>query len=349
MNSRYIVIAFLLITAIFVAPLVAAFAPQVGDQFSYHEVANLGNGTGDYAGYTEQTVTTGTESVTNIDADGNVSTHFGYSWTFDNGSGTTQTGSSSGDFTFSPVSFLYVNGTDDQTGYENPSVWFCMDNSLPVGGTFYMLDTQMAIVSKNYTYYLPSQDRNVIVIFAQGISSYERNDVYGQFSADYTWNAYFDPVTGYIVGYNYEETDKSASASFTYTENLYITSASYPLSTAPATPFSTVSPAPSSTSIPVNQVDYTPAIALIIGIALLVAIIVYALSRRSRLPKHSSYQQPYQPPPPGPPPEKVDLTPKQPPVQQVVIKEVVKVKCRYCGALIDSTAETCPFCGAPRT
>ncbi len=55
------------------------------------------------------------------------------------------------------------------------------------------------------------------------------------------------------------------------------------------------------------------------------------------------------PPPPGPPPENIDLTPKQPPVQQIVIKEVVKVKCRYCGALIDSTAETCPICGAPRT
>ncbi|TMI68503.1 zinc-ribbon domain-containing protein [Candidatus Bathyarchaeota archaeon] len=32
-----------------------------------------------------------------------------------------------------------------------------------------------------------------------------------------------------------------------------------------------------------------------------------------------------------------------------MIKEVVKVKCKYCGALIDSTVQACPFCGAPRT
>jgi rubrerythrin len=44
------------------------------------------------------------------------------------------------------------------------------------------------------------------------------------------------------------------------------------------------------------------------------------------------------------------LTPSgQPAVQQIIIKETVKVNCRYCGSLIDSTAETCPFCGATRS
>jgi hypothetical protein len=87
-------------------------------------------------------------------------------------------------------------------------------------------------------------------------------------------------------------------------------------------------------------------------VILIVVAVLYAVTKSSRktLPRHS-YQQPYQQPPPsqGPPPENIDLTPKQPGVQQIVIKEVVKVKCRYCGALIDSTAQTCPFCGAPRT
>jgi hypothetical protein len=94
-----------------------------------------------------------------------------------------------------------------------------------------------------------------------------------------------------------------------------------------------------------QYVGYTVGIVLlIVG----VGILVYAFSRRSRrtLPKHPS-QQGY--PQPGPPPPDIDLTPKQPPVQQIVIKEVVKVKCGYCGALIDSTAQVCPICGAPRT
>ena len=68
-----------------------------------------------------------------------------YSWS--NSTGTTETGNPSGDFTFSSLTFLYVNGTDDQTGYVNPTVWFCMDNSIPVGGTFSLLNTEMTVMS----------------------------------------------------------------------------------------------------------------------------------------------------------------------------------------------------------
>ncbi len=118
---------------------------------------NLGSGTGDYAGYTEQATYNGIETMNGINADGTVSAHYSYSYTWSNSTGTTETGNPSGDFTFSPVTFLYVNGTDDQTGYVNPTVWFVMDNSIPVGGTFSLLNTEMTVISKNYSYYLPSQ------------------------------------------------------------------------------------------------------------------------------------------------------------------------------------------------
>ncbi|MGA3288691.1 MAG: hypothetical protein ABSD42_00425 [Candidatus Bathyarchaeia archaeon] len=279
-----------------------------------------------------------------VSGDGIVSANYSYSWTWNNSTGTTESGSSSGDFTFSSVNFLYVNGTDNQTGYVNPTVWFCMDNSIPKGGSFYLLNTEMTVISKNNSYYLPSQNRNVNTIFAQGTSNYQRNDQYGQFAATYTWKAYFDPSTGYIIGYSYVEHDTNSSGSgFTYTDNLYVNSASYPLTTAAASNSS------GGNSSPPQYFSYIIGIILVLVV---IAILIYALSRRSRrtLPKHSQ-RQPYQQdsPPPGPPPENIDLTPKQPPVQQIVIKEVVKVKCRYCGALIDSTAQTCPICGAPRT
>jgi ribosomal protein L40E len=96
---------------------------------------------------------------------------------------------------------------------------------------------------------------------------------------------------------------------------------------------------------------YAVLIAVIVIIIVIILIIFYAASRR-RLPKHPSQRPVYTPPsepPPPPPPQDINLTPKQAPVQQIVIKEVVKVNCRYCGALIDSTAEKCPFCGAPRS
>ncbi len=55
------------------------------------------------------------------------------------------------------------------------------------------------------------------------------------------------------------------------------------------------------------------------------------------MPQPVYYPPPY--PPPAPPPV----------VQQreVVTREVVKVRCRYCGALVDEGVNTCPRCQAP--
>ncbi len=331
----------ILVLSVFLAayPVFAAatYVPHQGDYFNYHEVENLGSGTGSYAGYTEQTVVDGKETMNTVDANGVVSATYGYSYTWSNSSGSTETGSQSGTFTFSSANFFYINGTDDQTGYVNPTVWFLMDNSISQGGTFTILSTEMTVTSRSYNYYLSSQDKNVNTVFAQGASSYDRNDNYGQFTATYTWKAYFDPTTGYIIGYEYVEHDTNPSGDgFTWTDNLYVTSTSYSLTAAVA----------GSSGAPVN-VDLIAAIVLVIVV---IVILIIALSRRSRrsLPKHSSPQE-YSPPSQPPPAPQIDLTPKQPPVQQIVIKEVVKVKCRYCGALIDSTAQTCPVCGAPRT
>jgi len=315
----------------------ASYVPQQGDYFSYHEVESLGSGTGSYSGYTEQTTVDGRETINSAAGNGIISAGYYFSYSWSNSSGSTETGSKSGTFTFSSVNFLYVNGTDDQTGYVNPTVWFLMDNSTPKGGTFTVLNTQMTVMSRSYNYYLPSQNKNVDTIFAQGSSSYERNDEYGQFTAAYTWKAYFDPTTGYIIGYDYVEHDTNSSGDgFTWTDNLYVTSTSYSLTAA-------------SSNNP-NATQNVGLIAAIVLVIIVVAIVIFALSRRHKghLPKHSQ-QQEYTPPSLQPTPQNIDLTPKQPPVQQIVIKEVVKVKCRYCGALIDSTAQTCPICGAPRS
>jgi hypothetical protein len=345
LNSKsFVSIALLLSLALFSVHAFATYVPHQGDYFSYYEVQDVGSGTGDYSGYTEKTIVIGTENVNGVTVDGIVSAHYSYTWNFSSSEGSTDSGGSSGDFTFSSNTFLYVNGTDGQTGYVNPTVWFCMDSSTAEGDTFYLLNTAMTVISKNYSYYLPSENRYVYAIFAQGNSNYQRNDEYGQFTATYTWKTYFDPSSGYIIGYDYTEQDTNPSGTgFTYTEKLYINSASYPLTTAPATN-------PNENSDLMKNVVIIAAIVIVIIVIILA--IFYAASRRRRLPKHPSQLPVYKPPsetPPPPPPEDINLTPKQPPVQQIVIKEVVKVKCLYCGALIDSTAEKCPFCGAPRS
>lgn len=343
MTSKKWLIALALAFLLAACPVYATstYTPHGGDYFNYHEVESLSNGAGSYAGYTEQTIVDGKETVNSVDSSGIASASYSYSYTFSNSSGSTETGSKSGDYTFSSTSYLYINGTDDQTGYVNPTVWFMMDNSIPKGGTFTVLNTVMTVDSRSYSYYLASENRNINTIFAQGSSNYERNDEYGHFTAAYTWKIYFDPSTGYIVGYSYVEQDTNPSGDgFTWTDNLYVTSTSYALETA------TSGNSGAGTSSP--TLNFGVIAAIVAVIIIVIAIIAVAFARRKRpLPKHAP-QQEYVPPPPPSPPE-IDLTPKQqPPVQQIVIKEVVKVNCRYCGALIDSTAQTCPVCGAPR-
>jgi hypothetical protein len=212
-----------------------------------------------------------------------------------------------------------------------------MDNAIPKGGTFSSLNTQMTVLDQNYSYQL--QNRYVQSIHGQGSSNYQRNDVYGKFNAAYTWDSYFDPKTGYIIGYSYVEHDTDNSGNgFTWTDNLYVTTTSYSLATATA---------------PANT-GFSQLIALIVGlvvilfIIIIIVAIVVVLRRRRGLPQHavdySRVPSPYVPPAP----QTIDLEPKQSP-QQVVIKEVAKVRCKYCGALVDSTAAVCPVCGGPTT
>ncbi|MBO0888512.1 zinc ribbon domain-containing protein [Candidatus Bathyarchaeota archaeon] len=317
------------------------YTPHRGDYFHYSETINLNDGTGTYYGYSEHETVSGMEGVNQNYGNGTISSNYTYSWYWSNSSGSTQSGTSKGNFTWSSRSpFVYQTGNDSQIGYVKPLyVWFYMDNTTQQGSTFWLLNTQMRVTSTNYSYPLTSYGNgssgNVWSIRAQGTGGYQRNDVYGVFNANYTWTTYFDPSTGYIIAYDYIEQDTSSSASFTWNELLYVTSTSYPLTAAPPTP---------TNSGPSQLFFLIIGLLLIFAIIVIIAVVTFAVSRsRRRLPRHVYPQVPVAPP-------TVDLTPKQqPPVQQIVVKEIVKVKCRYCGALIDSTVQACPFCGAPRT
>jgi hypothetical protein len=83
-----------------------------------------------------------------------VSANYSYTYNWSNSSGNTENGQKSGTFTFSSTSFHYINVTDDQIGYVNPTIWFAMNNALPVGSTSFILNTQMTILSKNESDYL---------------------------------------------------------------------------------------------------------------------------------------------------------------------------------------------------
>jgi hypothetical protein len=322
---------------------VAAYAPRSGDFFNYSDTTTVNNGGGSYSGYTDQTQTTGMEKMNSVSGN-NVSASYSYSFQYSNNQGLTNSSSSSGSYTWSSSIFTYLKGTDHQVGYSNPIyVWFAMNPSLPAGGTFYALNTQFTVLSKNYSLQLPTQGNKYFqTIQAKGTGQYPRNDAYGQFTASYTWYEYFDPSTGYIIGYNYVEQDNGSylgqAGSFTYTDNLYVTSTSYSL--APGSP--------PPTDIAAVLLGLAPYFVLALTVIIFVVVIaVYASRRRRRMdtiPEHSP--TPLGAPLSTPSESRIDLGSKPP--EQIVIRDVAKVNCKYCGTLIPTTADRCPYCGGPR-
>ena len=325
------------------APLASHYAPQAGDRFEYDEWINITDGTGDYSGYLEHDDYSGSIAMTAVAPNSTVSAEYSASGSWSSNEGGGGPWQESGSFTYSALSFHYVDGTDNQTGYVDPYVWFYMDNTLGTGSTFYLLNTEMTVESTNYAFPIPSSSTGyAAAIYAQGTGTYVRNDSYGIFTASYTWKSYFDPSTGYVLGYVITETDTNASGDgFTYTDTLTDSHTTFPL-----TALAVSSGTSSSSGLSFLWI----AVIAIVAVVVLV-ILVVLLRRRSRatLPRHPETAVPGTLPTYGPPPS-INLAPKdQPAIQQIVIKETVKVPCRYCGTLIDSTATNCPNCGAPRT
>ncbi len=323
------------------------YVPQAGDGFHYFESIGLGGGLGNYTGYTESTFINGTVGVTAIAPNGTDSASYSNSVGWSNNTGSSEKWSSSGSFTFSSASFHYVQGTDNQTGYSNPFVWFYMNNTLDQSSTFFVLNTPMKVVSTSYTYSPPTMPGKYFrTIFTEGNGSYQRNDAYGTFNATYNWQSFFDPSTGYVVGYVYTERDRNAAADgFDLTDTLAVTSTSYSLTPAMA-------PASSSTGGGLSNLEVAAIaiIVLIVVIGVIYAVVQAVRHRARKLPEHSARGNvSYGPPPVGVPPP-IRLIPSgEPAVQQIVMRETVKVNCHYCGTLIDSTDTVCPKCGAPRT
>ncbi len=337
--------------------LVSASAPQKGDYFKYSQTITVNNGQGSYTGYTDQSQITGSEQMNGVNGSA-ISASYGYSYQYSNNQGNSTSSSVSGTYSWSTNNFTYINGSDDQIGYSKPIyVWFAMNPSIPVGGTFYVLNTLFTVLLKNYSLQLPTESKYVQTIEAKGTGQYQRNDSYGVFTASYTWYGYFDPSTGYIVGYNYVEQDsgqyQGQAGSFTYTDDLYVTSTSYVLASATAPPNGNDN---SSSTITANTAGlfglapYLGYLAVSVVVLFIIVIAVFAATRRrgrdDSLPKHP--YTPYTPPSPSSTPweSKIDLGAK--PSEQVVIRDVAKVNCKYCGTLIPTTADTCPYCGGPR-
>jgi hypothetical protein len=326
------------------------YVPKVGDGFHYFENIELQNGSGNYTGYTESTFYNGTIGVTGVQSNGTENATWGDTWSYSNSQGQTSSGTDGpGSFTFSATSYHYVQGTDNQSGDNGTGVWFLVDPTLGAGASYQSLATGMKVVSTNASDPLGTQGgKYVATIFSEGNGTFQRNDAYGVFTATYSWKEYYDPSSGYIVGYLLTETDSDgAGDGFTIVDALGVTSTTYALTPGTAPP-------PTSSTSSTGTLEVIAVAVLVVVLLVVVGVYLFVRSRRpSGLRQHSaSGPVGYAPPPPayGMPPPPLNLNSSgQPPVQQIIVRETVKVPCRYCGTLMDSTATACPKCGAPRT
>lgn len=333
-------------------PFVDHYVPRAGDGFHYQETIFLSNGEGNYTGYTESSFYNGSISVTGTNPNGTESAAYASSGTYRNSLGQDQPWSESGSFTFSSSTYHYVQGTDNQTGYIDPYVWFYVNSSAAPGSTVWLLNTRMNVVSTDAPFASPLSSTGwASTIATDGNGTYQRHDVYGTFTATYHWTANFDPTTGYIVGYEYVETDTDGLGDgFTWTDRLSDTQTTFALTSTSAPPGGG-----GGSGLSAEETFALVGVAVLVLVLVIVVAVVVLARRANRgsraggtLPRHSSGEAP---PPPGaawtPPP--IDLIPRDQPVPQVVLRETVKVPCRFCGTLVDSTATACPKCGAPRT
>lgn len=324
---------------------VSAYTPQKGDYFKYTENTIVNNGSGVYTGYQDQTLTNGTESVTNVSGS-SVTTAFAYTYSYSSNQGSKTAGSNQSSYVWSTKSYTYTSGSDEGVGFggipfSTPLyVWWAINPNVSVGSKLFLLNTEFTVQTLNYSFQVPGQGYiKSIEVLGSGV--YQRNDTYGVMQARYNWAEYFDPSTGYIIGYIYSEQDngqwQGQAGGFSYTDTLYETQTSYPLVIVSATTASAASTVSTST---INSGAFIDLLIVALIVVFLVVVAV-AMSRRRHsrddLPRHSTYSSS---------PPNVHFDTGRP--SEVVERQTEVYKCPYCSGTYPITRQNCPLCGAPR-
>lgn len=211
------------------APTRAAAVPADGQWFQYDYNIYLNNGVGNYSGYSEQETSHYRYDVQSVSGT-TVRMYGSGSWSWSNSTGTTEGGSWAQNFVFDSGTRLYAGSYDVLGNYSSPYIWFWVPPSLAVGDTVPILDENLTVTSLSSTVWLqnfPPTPR--VGIELQGSGEYLRNDVYGVFDASWTDQYWFDPSTGFVIAEYYTETDSSPVGGFQWQEQVFTTSASFPI------------------------------------------------------------------------------------------------------------------------
>lgn len=234
MRARAVVVTAIAVASLFVAPAAQA-DPPAGATFQYEFRRRVGNGAGEYAGYSDALDSEGTYSVLAVDG-GLARVRATYHWSYSSSEGKSEGGREDREITFRVSDRRYVGGRTDLDEWDDKdasqlAVWFWIPPSVEAGATVQILDEPYVVVRRDATFSTGSRSVRAIELFHEGTST--RNDDYGTFTFRYEDRYYFDPATGMVIGESYSERDGGSyqgnSASFVLEETLEVSETSYPL------------------------------------------------------------------------------------------------------------------------
>ncbi len=228
--TAWIVVASALALVLLAAAPAVAGAPQTGDFFEFDQTVTVNQGTGYYYdGYTETTQSHYRYAVQGVSGD-QVTVAGTGSWTYSNSTGSTLSGNEPYNLVFSASTRGYLSGID--VVVPDPAtakIWFWIPTPAAVGQVIYILNDPLTVTSTASTYWIGAVPHTAVVL--EGSGTYDRNDVYGTFTAEYSDTYYFDPTTGFILAEKFYETDNGygtyAGNSFVNSTTLTVTSSSY--------------------------------------------------------------------------------------------------------------------------
>ncbi len=218
----------MLLTAV---PAVAG-TPQVGNFFEFDQTTTVQGQSGYvYSGYSETTQSHYRYTIESVVGD-SVTVQGSGSWSYSNNLGQSSSGNTPYNPMFSLSTRRYLSGID--VNVSDPAaatVWFWISVPVTVGQGMQILDEPMTVTSTAATYWIGALPHTAVLL--QGHGQYDRNDVYGTFSANYTDEYYYDASTGLVAAEKYSEFDDGVGAyagdSFVNTTTLTVSASSYTL------------------------------------------------------------------------------------------------------------------------
>lgn len=223
------VVAVAVAVVLLLPPVRAAPSPTTGQYFEFDDNTYLTNGQGNYSGYSEQETAHYRYTVQSVAAD-NVTLFGSGDWSWTNSTIAPVNGNWAATFSFSTTTRLYTQGFDVLGQFTRPYVWFWVPSGLKVGQIVPILDDNLTVVSLSSTVWLgnfPPTPR--VGVELQSTGAFVRNDVYGLFDASYTDRYWFDPATGFVIAEYYDETDSASQGGFEWQEQVFTTTASFPI------------------------------------------------------------------------------------------------------------------------